>query len=76
MTITSGHRPTQINKDCGGAPDSEHLYDKASKGAVDVSVSGADPLVVEAWILQNWSYSVGKGQKRSLGFTHVGIRPD
>ncbi len=40
VTITSGHRPTAINKAVGGTPASEHLYDKVGKGAVDVKITG------------------------------------
>ena len=76
VTITSGHRPPAINAAVGGAKESEHLYDKVWKGAVDVKVPGVEPLTVEKYILENWEWSVGKGQARNLGFTHVGIRGD
>ncbi len=76
MIITSGHRPKAVNDKVGGAKDSEHLYNLPGKGAVDVTVRGADSKVVEEWILQNWEWSVGKGQANNKGFTHVGMRGD
>ena len=76
VIITSGHRPSAVNQEVGGASDSEHLYDKPWKGAVDVKVKDTAPLTVESWIEANWPLSVGLGQKKQRGFTHVGMRGD
>ena len=76
VIITSGHRPKAINESVGGAPNSEHLYDIVGKGAVDVKISGVDPLVVENWIDERWQESVGQGQAKNRGFTHIGCRGD
>ena len=76
VIITSGHRPTAINDAVGGSATSEHLYNGANIGAVDVKVKDADCQTVETWILDNWEYSVGKGMHANRGFTHIGIRAD
>ena len=76
VIITSGHRPTAINAAVGGSATSEHLYNGANIGAVDVKVQGADCQTVETWILDNWDYSVGKGMHANKGFTHIGMRAD
>ena len=76
VTITSGHRPPAVNAAVGGAANSEHLYNLVGKGAVDVKVPGVDPQKVEEWIDDNWGESVGYGQARNLGFTHIGCRGD
>ncbi len=65
-----------MNTRIGGKPDSEHLYNVVGKGAVDVCVRGASSLEVEKWIDQNWNESVGYGQAKNRGFTHVGCRGD
>lgn len=72
VTITSGYRPPGINRQVGGASNSEHLYNAPSVGAVDVLVVGVAILTVQEWIDQNWPYSVGYGAPK--GFVHVGVR--
>ena len=73
ITITSGHRPPAINRAIGGAADSEHLYDRPDKGAVDVVMRGVSLINLQRHIAATWPHSVGLGAHR--GFVHVGIRP-
>jgi len=72
VVITSGYRPTAINKLVGGASGSEHLYDSPGVGAVDFYIAGADINAVQAWCDKEWPYSLGYGAPR--GFAHLGIR--
>jgi len=72
VVITSGYRPTAINKLVGGASSSEHLYDGIGVGAVDFFIDGADIHAVQAWCDKTWPHSLGYGAQR--GFVHLGIR--
>lgn len=72
VTITSGYRPAEINRQVGGASSSEHLYDAPSVGAVDVCINGIDINRVQDWCDQEWPYSIGYGAPK--GFVHIGIR--
>ena len=72
VVITSGYRPTAINKLVGGASSSEHLYDGIGVGAVDFFIDGADIHAVQAWCDKTWPYSLGYGAPK--GFVHLGIR--
>jgi len=72
VIITSGYRPPAINRACGGATNSEHLYDRRDTGAVDFYVDGASIHRVQDFCDQYWPYSVGYGADR--GFVHLGIR--
>ena len=74
LIITSGHRPKKINKQQGGASESEHLYDYPSKGAIDFYIKGVSLYEVQNWCLNEYRFSVGKGAHK--GFVHIGIRPD
>ncbi|MEM6452925.1 MAG: D-Ala-D-Ala carboxypeptidase family metallohydrolase [Cyanobacteria bacterium P01_D01_bin.105] len=73
IIITSGYRPPAINRACGGASDSEHLYDHQDKGAIDFWIDGVDTFELEDWCDKNYPHSVGYGAKR--GFIHLGFRP-
>jgi len=72
ITITSGYRPAAINRQVGGASQSEHLYNAIGVGAVDFNIIGADINAVQAWCDKNWPYSLGYGAPK--GFVHLGIR--
>lgn len=72
VVITSGYRPTAINKLVGGASSSEHLYDGIGVGAVDFFIDGADIHAVQDWCDKTWPHSLGYGAQR--GFVHLGIR--
>ena len=72
VVITSGYRPTAINKLVGGASSSEHLYDGIGVGAVDFFIDGADIHAVQDWCDKTWPYSLGYGAPK--GFVHCGIR--
>ena len=70
LVITSGYRPEAINRQVGGASNSEHLY-KPGCGAVDFYINGADMMAVQRWCDQNWPYSLGYAAPE---FIHLGIR--
>ena len=72
LVITSGYRPTEINRAAGGASSSEHLYNGIGVGAVDFYVDGADIYAVQDWCDKNWPHSLGYGAPK--GFVHCGIR--
>jgi GH24 family phage-related lysozyme (muramidase) len=72
IVITSGYRPTAINRAVGGASQSEHLYNAIGVGAVDFAVTGADIYAVQDWCDQHWPHSLGYGAPK--GFLHLGIR--
>lgn len=72
IVITSGYRPPSINKQVGGASQSEHLFNAPGVGAVDFFVNGADIHAVQLFCDKYWNYSVGYGAPK--GFIHVGIR--
>lgn len=72
LIITSASRPEPINRQVGGAKNSEHTYDAPSKGAIDFYVEGANIYVVQDWCNKNWPYSLGYGALK--GFVHIGIR--
>jgi len=72
LKITSGNRPPDVNADVGGASNSEHLF-KPGCGAVDVYPIDGDGQSFDAWVDQNWAFSVGYGMSYRE-FTHIGIR--
>jgi len=72
ITITSGYRPAAINRQVGGASQSEHLYNAPGIGAVDFNIIGADINAVQTWCDKAWPYSLGYGAPK--GFVHLGIR--
>ena len=72
ITITSGYRPAAINRQVGGASNSEHLYDAPGVGAVDFNIIGTDIYAVQAWCDKHWPHSLGYGAPK--GFVHLGIR--
>jgi GH24 family phage-related lysozyme (muramidase) len=72
IVITSGYRPMAINREVGGASNSEHLYDAPGVGAVDFAIDGVDIYAVQDWCDQNWPHSLGYGAPK--GFVHLGIR--
>lgn len=72
VVITSGYRPTAINRSVGGASQSEHLYDAPGVGAVDFYIQGVSVNAVQDWCDKNWPCSVGYGAPK--GFVHLGIR--
>jgi hypothetical protein len=72
IIITSGSRPEPINREVGGAKNSEHTYDAPLKGAVDFYIESANIYDVQAWCDENWKYSLGYGAHK--GFIHIGMR--
>ena len=74
IIITSGYRPSLVNRQVGGSSLSEHLYDCPKVGAVDFYVDGADIKAVQSWCDKHWPCSVGYGADK--GFVHLGRRAD
>jgi GH24 family phage-related lysozyme (muramidase) len=72
IIITSGFRPSAVNRSVGGASGSEHLYNAPGVGAVDWYIQGVDIYKLQEWCIKNWPYSTGKGAPK--GFIHTGIR--
>jgi GH24 family phage-related lysozyme (muramidase) len=72
LVLTSGYRPAAVNRQVGGASQSEHLYNAIGVGAVDFAVDGADIYAVQDWCDQHWPHSLGYGAPK--GFVHLGIR--
>jgi GH24 family phage-related lysozyme (muramidase) len=72
IIITSGFRPSAVNRSVGGASGSEHLYNAPDVGAVDWYIDGVDVYKLQEWCIKNWPYSTGKGAPK--GFIHTGIR--
>lgn len=72
LIITSGYRPFLINKEMGGASNSEHLFNTENTGAIDFYIKGADIYEVQKYCDKTWEYSVGYGAPK--GFVHLGIR--
>ena len=70
LVVTSGHRPTEVNRREGGSENSEHLY-PPGVGAVDVAPVEGDIREFERWVERSWPHSVGRGAHR--GFVHIGI---
>jgi GH24 family phage-related lysozyme (muramidase) len=73
IVITSGYRNAQINRQVGGASQSEHLYSKPGEGAVDFVVHNADMQAVQRWCDKEWKYSLGYA---APNFIHLGRRAD
>ena len=70
VTINSGYRTPQYNKQVGGAAHSQHCYGTAA----DISVSGQKPETVAAFarsIMPDWG---GVGIYAKKGFTHIDVR--
>ena len=72
IIITSGFRPSAVNRSVGGASGSEHLYNAPGVGAVDWYIQGVDIYKLQEWCINHWPYSTGKGAPK--GFIHTGIR--
>lgn len=70
--ITSGHRPTKINRAVGGVPYSEHLFRAPWVGAIDYYVEGVSIWEVEKYASSKWPHSYGYGAQK--GFGHLGMR--
>ena len=72
VIITSGYRPSVINRSVGGASGSEHLFNAPGVGAVDWYIEGVDIYKLQDWCVREWPYSTGLGAPK--GFIHTGIR--
>lgn len=70
VTINSGYRTPQHNKQVGGVAHSQHCYGTAA----DITVRGHTPAEVAAFarqIMPDWG---GVGIYNKQGFTHVDVR--
>jgi hypothetical protein len=73
VVITSGYRNAQVNRQVGGASQSEHLYSRPMEGAVDFVIQGVDMMAVQAWCDREWPFSLGYAAPQ---FIHLGRRSD
>jgi len=71
IIITSGYRPPAINKQVGGATNSEHLYNMTGVGAIDFYVKDVDMMEVQDYVDKTWPYSCGFA---APAFIHLGMR--
>lgn len=72
LRITSGYRPTAINRAVGGVRGSQHTRGTA----VDIQDIAGRHLEFEKFCLTHWSDAVGKGanSKNPKNFTHLDVR--
>ncbi|MGK7925205.1 MAG: D-Ala-D-Ala carboxypeptidase family metallohydrolase [Spirulina sp.] len=68
LVVTSWNRPPKVNREIGGARNSQHLYG----GAADIKPLGKDVYDLQSWLDENWYGALGYGAKK--GFVHLDIR--
>lgn len=68
LLVTSWYRPPKVNREVGGAQNSQHLYG----GAADIKPLNRDVEQFQSWLDKNWYGSLGYGAKK--GFVHLDIR--
>jgi putative chitinase len=66
--ITSAYRPYEVNKEVGGAKNSQHL----SGAAVDIKPQLGNINTFQAWLDKRWDKALGYGAKK--GFVHIDLR--
>lgn len=71
LTVTSWYRPPAVNREVGGATNSQHL----TGSAVDLKPSQGDIYKFQSWLdLGLWQgRALGYGAKK--GFVHIDMRP-
>lgn len=70
VTINSGYRTPQYNKEVGGVAHSQHCYGMAA----DITVRGQAPATVAAYARQLMPDWGGVGIYAKKGFTHIDVR--
>ncbi len=68
IAITSGHRPTAINRANNGARDSRHI----AGDAVDIKPVEGNVNAFQAWLDKSWYGALGYGAPK--GFVHLDCR--
>lgn len=68
LLVTSWYRPPRVNREVGGAKNSQHLYGSAA----DLKPIGRDVYQFQNWLDKNWYGALGYGAKK--GFVHLDIR--
>jgi putative chitinase len=68
--VTSWYRPQAINRQVGGASNSQHLYGSAA----DIYPMDERGMHFEQWLDEQWGGGLGYGQESGRGFTHVDLR--
>lgn len=68
--VTSGYRPSAINRAVGGVSNSQHL----TGNAVDIYPVNGMNQRFERWLDENWFGALGYGQRNRRGFTHLDMR--
>jgi len=71
ILVSSWYRPFAVNKEVGGAVNSQHLMGSA----VDVYPSSGSGIVFENFLDKEWgNRALGYGQLAGRGFTHLDLR--
>ena len=68
IIVTSWYRPPVVNKEIGGAKNSQHLYGSAA----DIKPSGDGVKAFQDWLDKRWDRALGYGAAR--GFVHIDLR--
>ena len=68
--VTSWYRPPTVNREVGGASQSQHL----TGSAVDIYPYNAKDLAFEQFLDSKWGGALGYGQTSGRGFTHLDLR--
>lgn len=71
ITITSGFRSEQRNKEVGGVKNSYHTQGKA----IDVFVKNVSPIKVAVFVMDNYLSINGYGIALYQGYCHFDCRP-
>lgn len=70
IKVTSWYRPPQVNREVGGASQSQHILGSA----VDIYPADGRDMHFESWLDKNWGGGLGYGQESGRGFTHLDLR--
>lgn len=70
LVVTSWYRPSQVNRECGGAIYSQHI----TGGAADIYTSDGRDYEFEDFLDRHWGGGLGYGVASGRGFTHLDLR--
>lgn len=69
ISTTSWYRPADVNRQVGGARNSQHI----NGSAADILPLTSDIFTFQKWLDSRWKFALGYGAKK--GFVHVDLRP-